>query len=444
MTVSDFQSYLIKYKKHLALFVALSILACYFYINMKQSYTAEIYIQYLGDKAAEGLAPDGTEINPYEINNSLIVKKALQQLGIDVHNHEEIRKSVKITPIVPTSEDEKHASYIENFTNYKDDEDGRFIPVHYSVKFTTDKGKDFAIDFLGALISQYRIYYVENHAYESDVALISDKAVLEYDYFVTTDTLSDRISSNVKYIENIIAGDTDYRSPSTGYSMNDLIDEYTFILENDLAPLIQEIFDKGITKNSSVLKMNLQSQADNAQLDSDQNMENSRSEKDLMLIYSDKNNEYTWDTVYNNPNNEGNQVREDTERDYKYSRDEMTYDNLMLAYIDYTAKGQDLLIDKEYYLRSMNYFGDEDTVNPEIDTKLSAICGKYNNLHEITEKTLDDYNNYKSGHYIAQISGVSVVETVNDVFYYTIVTVLSFALGVMVVVFVELKNKKKI
>ena len=442
MTVSDFQSYLIKYKKHLAVFVALSILACYFYINMKQSYTAEIYIHYLGDKAALGLAPDGTEINPYEINNSLIVKKALQQLGIDVHNHEEIRKSVKITPIVPTEEDEKHASYIENFTDYENDEDGRFIPVHYSVKFTTDKGRDFAIDFLGALISQYRIYYVENHAYESDVALISDKAVLEYDYFVTADTLSDRISSNIKYIENIVAGDIDYRSPSTGYSMNDLIDEYKFILENDLAPVKQEIFDEGITKNSSVLKMNLQSKADNAQLNSDANMESSKSEKDLMLIYSDKNNEYTWD--YNNSYNEGNQVREETERDRKYNREEMTYDNLMLSYIDYTTSGQDLLIDKEYYLRNMNYFSDEDIVSPEIDEKLSVICSKYNTLHEITERTLDDYNNYKSGHYIAQISGVSVVETVNSIFYYTVAIVLSFTLGVFIVVFIELKNKKKI
>ena len=55
MSVSELQSYLLKYKKFLAIFVSVALLLCATFINVSQSYTAEIYIKYLGDKAESGL-----------------------------------------------------------------------------------------------------------------------------------------------------------------------------------------------------------------------------------------------------------------------------------------------------------------------------------------------------------------------------------------------------
>ena len=153
MSVSEFNSCLIKYGKKLAVLVAFAILLCGILINSRQSYTAEICIKYLGENAEKGLTPNKKQLNPYEIANSLVVKKTLNQLGLKSSNHDCVRKDITVTPIILTSEEEKHASWIENFSDYDEDDSQREYPVYYSVKFKTERSMDFARDFLHTLVS---------------------------------------------------------------------------------------------------------------------------------------------------------------------------------------------------------------------------------------------------------------------------------------------------
>ena len=113
MSISDFQDYLLKYKKPLAIFVAFSLLLCAFFINITQSRTAEIFIKYLGENAEMGLTPNNQELNPYEISDALIVKKALESIGEKSANYNSVRKNITITPIILSSEEAKYASYID-------------------------------------------------------------------------------------------------------------------------------------------------------------------------------------------------------------------------------------------------------------------------------------------------------------------------------------------
>ena len=98
MSISDFQDYLLKYKKPLAIFVALSLLLCMVFINITQNHTAEVFIKYLGENAELGLTPNNNELNPYEISDALIVKKALESIGEKGANYNSVRKSITITP----------------------------------------------------------------------------------------------------------------------------------------------------------------------------------------------------------------------------------------------------------------------------------------------------------------------------------------------------------
>ena len=127
MSISEFQSYLLKYKKSLAIFVALSLLLCAIFINISQSYTAEIYIKYLGDKAESGLTENGKELNPYEISDALVVKKALDSIGVENTSYNTIRKNISISPIILSSEKAKYASYIENFSDYENTEENKAL-----------------------------------------------------------------------------------------------------------------------------------------------------------------------------------------------------------------------------------------------------------------------------------------------------------------------------
>ena len=441
MSVSEFQSYLLKYKKYLAIFVSLSLLLCTIFINGTQSYTAEIYIKYLGDKAESGLTENGKELNPYEISDALVVKKALESIGVENTSYNTIRKGIRVSPIILSSEEAKYASYIDNFSNYDNTEENKTQPVYFSVKFTTKQSDEFARKFLNALIEEYRIYYVEKYAYSDDMTLISEDAVMQYDYFETAELLEGKIRNNIGYLNNIISGDTDFRSAQTGYSMRDLANAYDSLLKNDLAGVSQIILENGISRNGDVLKNTLQNQADAAVLDSNMNAEKAATQKELMKTYSKKNKEYVWST---SNADDDNQIHSDIERDRAYSTDKSVYDQMILDYVNYGIKSKDLLIDKDIYTKNIEHFSNESAQNTQVEQLLSDICDKYNTIQQLTEKTIDDYNNYKSSRYLTTISGIAISEDVNELINYVSTLVLSLGFGVIAIVFLELKRKKKI
>lgn len=441
MSVNEFQSYLSKHKKHLAIFVSLSLLLCVVYMNISQSYTAETFIKYLGENAELGLTPNSSELNPYEISDALIVKKALKSIGAESANHNLVRKNIMVTPVILSSEEAKYASYIDNFSDYENTEENKTQPVYFSVKFTTDQSHEFARKFLTALIEEYRIYYVEKYAYNDDMTLISEKAVMQYDYFETADILENKLRNNISYLKNIIASDTDFRSSQTGYSMSDLAAEYESILQNDLASVSQLIVEKGISKNGAVLKNALQNRADNAILESNTKAEKATSKKELLKTYSKKNKEYVWNA--SNIEDEY-QIYPDTERDRIYNTDKTVYDQMILDYVDHRIKSKDLLIDKDFYLNNIKHFSDESVQDPQAEQLLSTICGKYNAIQQLTEKTICDYNNFKSARYLSNVSGIATSENISEVIYLASTLVLSLGFGIIVIVFLELKRKKKI
>ena len=442
MSVSEFQSYILKYKKHLAILVSLSLLLCTIFINISQSYTAEIYIKYLGDKAVSGLTENGKELNPYEISDALIVKKALDSIGVKSTSYNTIRKNISISPIILSSEEAKYASYIENFSDYDSNEENKDHPICFSVKFTTSQSGEFARKFLAALIEEYRIYYVEKYAYSNDITLISEEAVMQYDYFETAELLKDKTRNNIAYLNSIITDDTDFRSVQTGYSMSDIANAYDSILKNDLANVSQFILENGISRNSDVLKNTLQNQADVAVLDSNMNAEKAATQKELLKKYSEKNKEYVWSTK--SSESDDNQIHSDIERDSTYNTDKSVYDQMILEYVDYSIKSKDLLSDTDIYTDNITHFFNENVQNPQVEQLLFEICDKYNTIQQLTEKTIDDYNNYKSSRYITTISGIATSKDVNGFIYYTSTFVLSLGVGIIIIVFLELKRKKKI
>lgn len=88
---------------------------------------------------------------------------------------------------------------------------------------------------LNAVISQYRLYYVEKYTYSSDITKLSGDAVMQYDYYETVDILRSKIKSDTEYLQSISSESNNYRSPYTGYSLLDLADEYNALSEQELS-----------------------------------------------------------------------------------------------------------------------------------------------------------------------------------------------------------------
>ena len=189
MTVTDIQNILWKYKRPLALFVSVVVLLCHLYLGFSQSHTATVYIKYLGENAENGQAANGSALKPYEITDSYVVGEALKQLGINDMKASSLAQKITVTPVLSTAEEEKYASWIDQFSSYEETEDEKLNPVYYCIQFESDDGAQFARDFLGALVQQYRIHYAQNYVGHRMVVAVTEDAILNADYFIAAQRL---------------------------------------------------------------------------------------------------------------------------------------------------------------------------------------------------------------------------------------------------------------
>lgn len=442
MTVTDIQNALLKYKKPLALFVAAVILLCHFYLMVEQTHTATVYIKYLGEKAENGQAADGSALKPYEITDSYVVGEALKQLGINDIKASSLAQKITVTPVMSTAEEEKYASWIDQFSSYDETEDNKLNPVYYCIQFESEDGIQFARDFLGALIQQYRIHYSQKYIGQRMVVMETESAIQKMDYFLAAQRLQSRLETNMDYLKTIVSGDKNYRSPNTGHSISDLIDAHDFLLETRLAPVNRCILDLGISKDADTLIASLRHSIDNDQLDSEKNAQKAETQEQLMALYAEKNYDYMWEVLDGEEDN--SQVRHDAERDKRYTTVKTTYDQMMLDYVSYATTSRNKMIDKAYHESYLSQFTSVSSSNKDLDENLADIYREYLQLHDLTVRTLEDYNAFQAGRYLMQVSGVQVEETLPDLLFYAVSGILSMGLGVVCVLFLELKREKKI
>ena len=409
---------------------------------MAQTHTATVYIKYVGENAESGKAADGSVLKPYEITDSYVVGEALKQLGINDIKASSLSQKITVTPVLSTAEKEKYASWIDQFSSYEKTEDNKLNPIYYCIQFQTDEGISFAQDFLGALVQQYRIHYAQKYVGQYIVVAETESAILNADYFVSAQRLQARLETNIDYLQAITNKDKNYRSPSTGYSISDLIEAHAFLLETKLAPTNRYILDLGITKDAPTLIASLNNSIDNAQLGSDKNAQKADTQEQLMAVYAEKNYEYMWEVV--DGDNSNSQVQNDTERDNRYATVKTTYDQMMQEYVDYATTSRDLLIDKAYDQSYLSQFTNKSATSEVLDENIAEIYQEYQQLHTLTVRTLEDYNDYLSAQHLMQVSGIQVTETLPDLLFYAVSGILSAGVGVMFVLFLELKQKKKI
>ena len=82
-----------------------------------------------------------------------------------------LAQRIKVTPVISAAEQEKYASWIDQFSDYENTEENKATPIYYRIEFQSKEGIGFAQEFLNALIQQYRSYYTERYAGFCDVSV---------------------------------------------------------------------------------------------------------------------------------------------------------------------------------------------------------------------------------------------------------------------------------
>ena len=438
MIAMDILQALWKRKGIIAFFVAVALLACFAYLSVSQSYTVSVYIKYMEGNAANGVASNGTKLDPYEITDTYVVAKTLAQLGMPNANASAFAQRIKVIPVISAAEQQKYDSWLDEFSDYEKTEEEKATPVYYRIEFRTGEGAQFGRDFLNALIHQYRSFYAEQYGGYYEVALLPESTVLNQDYYSSVKMLQNQINVTRSYLGNITAADIDYRSPVTGYSLDDLTDAHDRLIEMEVAPVMQYILDTGVSKDLSTLMAGLEQSANAAQLESEEKTVKAQTQKELMELYAEKNKEYVSEVIESEDYE--NQVYGDVERDKAYQRVMTTYDQMILDYVEYAAKSDDLLIDKAYILKHLEKFGNNTGIENAPVEEIQEIYDQYVYLTNITEETLDGYNEFRSGRVILQASGIRAAENVPELLYFTVSFLLAFCLGCGLIVVCELKK----
>ena len=356
----DVFRYLKKYRALIAGFSVLAGIVFFLVAQLRiQQYTAATVIEYTGMRAAEGLSPDGTDIDVTEIYSTNLVAQAMKALDIDYTQAttDDIRMGIQVEPVI-TEEDLKiQQSKLDN-----GEEDYELNPTRYLVTFRcgVGSGRDFPRKVLNQILQEYAAYYGKTHVNTALAANpVSDITSKGYDYLEMVEVMDSTLTGMVEHLSDKVSWNGEFRSSRTGLSFQDLKDEFNFLKQVEVRQLFSEILEGKVTKDRDVLldkyrnrnnDLTISNAAINFEIDRIRGIissyENAMGEFSVPTGVGDENNE---SSLKNNvlPNVYDEQ---DQDPDGNWSPVDRTaeYDKLLMKYIEDRTCYEHALIDAQY------------------------------------------------------------------------------------------------
>ena len=437
-------------KKYRSWITGISILAgILFFLISKyyiQQYTGMTVIEYTGSRAAEGFSPDGKEIDTSEIYSTNLVAQAMKELGIHYKDAtaDDIRMSIHVEPIITEEDLLVQQSKLDN-----GEEDYEIKPTRYLVSFGcgVKNGKEYPRKILNQILQEYASYYGKTHVNTSLAANpVSDITTKGYDYLEMAEVMDETLSNITEHLFDKVNWNGEFRSSRTGYSFQDLQDEFQFIQEVELRQLFSEILAGKITKNRDVLlnkyknrnnNLEISNNASSFEIDRIRRIIGAYEEAmgEFSISGSDLNGEEgetTWRNnvlpdVYDNGNQDedGNWTPVDRTAEY---------DRLLIKYIEDRTLYEHNLIETEYNNYVLEVFQSAPSSSSEeqqqgIQSEIARLAEKINRLQTIYYETNDEYNEYLGAQNIVMLSSVRVTERFPILIFTILIVVIFGALG---------------
>jgi len=437
ITIWDIFHYIYKWKIEIIAIILFTMLVTMWYVNSHQTYSAETIIRYTDQNARSGFTPNGSPLDVYEIISPNIISGALEDLNIK-GSVEEIRSKIVINPIIPNEIVELKKS------KNKEGEEYDYFPTDYSVKFTvgSDKSGAYARDILDAIIKNYSIYYSETYLNNAVIPEVDFDTDLEnHDYLEVAEVMNSSVTNIIKYLEERHSGNPDFRSPTTGMSLNNLAVEYKAIKNFDLPALFSNIFNAQITKDKEALIKKYKHRQEQYLLTSQHQANSSNVALSLMERFVESNKSVP------------NSYNRDTDKEFntndvfvhsKMRRTKTTYDDLVDKYVLDGVGAAHSLIDSNYcetvieaFSRPVNENVNYEEAKARAEKSIEYIRNKMSRLYKVTYETIKDYNNLNASRHIESLSGITIKTGLSLRFYLLIAFVIGTMFGILAAITVE-------
>ncbi len=225
----------------IALFLILFLTLCgWQYI--KNLHTAKTVLSLDYEEASQGLAPNGTRFNIYEIRSREVMERLIEYAGLAGEiSPDEMSKCISVKAT--------HNKNISGSVNY--------ISTSFVISFTS-KGsvwKRSAEDMLSLLCKAYREYFVEHYGFNHSILSFNvDDLKFNDEYLMTVDLLELKGNQLEKYVQLRKRESKNYQDPDTGITFSELeqraMNFYTYDIEN----LRSYVIENGIVDDISALK----------------------------------------------------------------------------------------------------------------------------------------------------------------------------------------------
>ena len=260
--IIDIPSIFVYIRRLFALWLALAVALgaifggiALFAANMKADRNATTIVRFTRSKD-----PNGNALDVTKLISPAVLTPALDRLGIDLMELEDIRDCFKITGIMSDEAKDQQKLYYDLFQKNGDlDTVDSLLEISYATSlyilsfdynkagFTQEEG----IDIVNMVVAAYQDYY--NETYSDNHPLTTTINVIDYhdyDYAEAASIFSDQLSQISSYLSSASSGSgASFRSSQTGYTFADLQRQASTLRDIELDELMSYIMINSVTAN---------------------------------------------------------------------------------------------------------------------------------------------------------------------------------------------------
>ena len=220
----------------LAVFLVISAALCGLHYVLGRS-TASTVLSLDYEEASQGLTPNRTRFNIFEIQSGTVMERLIEYAGLEGKvTPEELSKCISVQAT--------HDRSISGSVNY--------ISTSFVVRFTNNgaiEGRT-AEDMLSLLCKAYREYFVEHYGYNHSIlSFDADDLKFNDEYLIAVDLLELKCAQLEKYVQLRSRESKNYQDPETGITFAALEQRVKNFYDYDLARLRAYIIENGIAND---------------------------------------------------------------------------------------------------------------------------------------------------------------------------------------------------
>ncbi len=449
MTELNIFDLLLALKKKLRVIIVFTVLftfAAFCVAQITQSYTATLHLQYQFAEAEEGNAPDGTELDVYQIMSPSIISNALNSLNMNLDlTVEDVRNQMAVTEVVDSQATEIQQASTEKGEEYV------INPTEYTVTYTFDGsyGAEFGNRLLSAIVKSYDEQFAEEYYNMTNVINFMDNVdTSDMDYMMFCEFISSNLDNIITSLEQLQDGNESFRSVTTGLSFDVLVSYFQNLKDTDYQKYYANVREGLLTKDKEKLLKTYQNKIESNR----QQMETRQRESDLLHdTVNSFYDQYKESPLYQQAlNTQGTTDGSNSENktlvyDENLLKNINTYDDMMIRFVDAGTDAATLRRDSDYYQNLIDEFTN-DTVSDATKQELLAqneiildeMMANLDTYVQMANQTLDDYYGRLTANHINYLMAVDVTPNVSV----PVVLVLGFLIGLFMIcvicIFIEM------